>query len=121
VEHGQQEGGGLAAAGLARDHQVDKARSAVGLAAGGHGARNHLFLHGGRLGEAEVFDRGDQFGRQTELDEAVGQLRLGGCYGIERLERSRFGGGKRFAGDGDGEFIGLHRRKVALRCKSVVH
>ena len=72
VQHGQQEGGGLAAAGLAGDHQVDEARRRR-LRRCRHGQRNGLVLHGGRLGEAQVVDGGDQFGRQAQLDEAVGR------------------------------------------------
>ena len=124
VQHGQQEGRGLAAAGLARHHQVDEAGGAVGTAAGGHGARDHLLLHRGGLGEAQVFDRGDQLGRQAQLDEAVGQLRLGGGLdGVQGLELGHFGGnGKRLADHGgNSEIIGLHRRELALRFKSVGH
>jgi len=46
-------------------------------------------LHGGRLGEAQVLDRGDQLGRQAQLDEAVRQLRLGG--GLDRVQSLELG------------------------------
>jgi hypothetical protein len=125
VQHGQQEGCGLARAGLAGHHQVDEARrlGAAGLLA--HGDRDDLFLHGGGLGEAHVGHGGDQFGRQAQLDEAVG---LGGLFGhgrfgsggVERLEDGSLGNGVH----GSGELVvgsGLHRRELALRFKSVGH
>ncbi len=78
VQHGQQEGRGLAAAGLAGDHQVDEA--AV-LGAGAHGQGNGLVLHGRGLGVAQVGHGLHQLGRQAQLDKAIGQGCLGRCIG----------------------------------------
>jgi hypothetical protein len=125
VQHGQQEGGGLARAGLAGDHQVDETGLAVLAGFTAHGERDHLVLHGGRLGEAQVGHGGDQFGCEAQTDEAVGQSGFfhhgdlgGGC--VERLEDRRFG----HSVHSGGEFVvgsGLHRRELALRFKSVGH
>ena len=67
VQHRQEEGRGLAAAGLARDHQVDEAG-----VLGAHGHGDDLFLHLGRLGVTQVGDRLQKFGRQAQGGEAVG-------------------------------------------------
>ncbi|MDT4836457.1 hypothetical protein FQZ97_701550 [compost metagenome] len=121
MQHGQQEGSGLARAGLARHHQVDE----TGRAGFAHGDRHDLFLHGGRLGETHVGHGGDQFGGKAQLDETVGRGRrfgfggLGGC-GVQCVEDRGLGHGFRDSG----EFVmgsGLHRREFALRFKSVGH
>jgi hypothetical protein len=107
VQHGQQEGRGLAAAGLAGNHQVDVG---LGLVVGGQRQGNGLFLHGGGLGIAQVGHGADQLGRKAQFQEAVGD------GGNERLRG--FNGG--FGGDCQG-IDGFGRRKVALHCKSVGH
>ena len=55
VQHGQQEGGGLARAGLAGNHQVDE-----GLITTAHGQGNGLRLHGRGLGVAQIGNGADQ-------------------------------------------------------------
>jgi hypothetical protein len=110
VQHRQQEGRGLAAAGLARDHQVDEAGGF-----GAHGQRNGLFLHGGGLAEAEFFDGGHQLRGQAQAHETVGQLGCG--RGVERLQHGRVGAGR-------GDEFGRRRlrgHEIALRFKSVGH
>ena len=66
VQHGQQKGGCLAAAGLAADHEVVEAFG-VRL----ERQRNGALLHGGGLGEAQVAHGGQQLGRQAQGGEAV--------------------------------------------------
>jgi len=105
VQHRQQEGGGLAATGLAGDHQVDVA---LGFArgAGGHGQGDGTLLHGGGLGVAQIGHGLHQFGRQAQLHEAVGH-----GFGHYGLDRHGGLGGKN----------GFGRRKVARHFKSVGH
>ena len=101
VQHGQQEGGGLAAAGLAGDHQVDEA---VFLVPGAHGQGNGLALHGGGLGVAQVGHGLHEFRGQAQLDEAVGQDgRRGFCGGLQGV------GSKRKVGRG---VFALHQKGV---------
>ncbi|EKD98431.1 MAG: hypothetical protein ACD_23C00436G0001, partial [uncultured bacterium] len=55
VQHGQQESGGFATAGLAGDHQVNKAGTVAVNAYALHGQRNGFELNRGGLGKAQVF------------------------------------------------------------------
>jgi hypothetical protein len=75
-------------------------------------------MHRCRLGEAQVFDGTDQFRREAQLQEAVRDSGRGGnCRGgvIDDGDRSEGFGGTLVG------LFGLHRRKVALHCKSVGH
>ena len=69
VQQGQQEGGGLAAAGLARHHQVDVTLGTLGLRQG-HG--DGLGLHRSRFGEAECGHGSDQLGGKPQFGKGVG-------------------------------------------------
>src|SRR5205085_12290332 len=69
VQHGQQEGRGLAAAGLAGDRQVVVALTVLAR----HGAADALLLHGGGLGEAQVRNGGQEFGGEAQGGKAVGR------------------------------------------------
>jgi hypothetical protein len=100
VQHGQQEGCGLAAAGLAGNHQVDVR---CGFVVRRQGQRDGLFLHGGGLGEAQVFHGANQFGRQAHFRKPLGARRRGLRHGCRWNIES------------------LHRREVALHFKSVGH
>ena len=89
VQHGQQEGGGFAAAGLAGDHQVGKTL----LTFGQHGLGDHVVLHGGGLQVTQVGTGLHQLGRQANQLKAIGaggHFRLsnrgGGnfCFGVGR-------------------------------------
>ena len=151
VQHGQQESGGLAAAGLARHHQVDETDFAFSVGIGRHSERNGFFLHGGRLGVAEVGTGLHQFRRQAQEHEAIWLGRLCGFGRLDGFRRNDFcrNGFCRndFCGHGgfdvvktfdDDEFVGndkdigngfrssefrggLHRREFALHFKSVGH
>jgi len=72
VQHGQQESGGLAAAGLAGHHQVG---IATRLARDLDGLGDDQVLDLGRLDVAEVGDGGDQLGGQPEDLKPVGRRR----------------------------------------------
>jgi hypothetical protein len=74
VQHGQQEGCGLAAAGLAGDHQV----GITLLAFGQQGLGDHLVLHLRGLLVAKVGHCLHQLGGQTQ---AYKTIRLGGHFG----------------------------------------
>ncbi|MCY1519844.1 hypothetical protein D9M68_546080 [compost metagenome] len=100
VQHRQQEGGGLAAAGLAGDHQVGKTRFAFGQ----HGLGNHIVLHLGGLHVAEVGTGLHQLGCQTQQLKTVGFGRGGGDRGV------RFGFGRQDFG-----------REIAAGFKRVAH
>ncbi|MNT07252.1 hypothetical protein D3C72_1419490 [compost metagenome] len=87
VQHGQQEGSGLARAGLARHHQIGEMIGIFAFTV--HGQGNGTLLHCGRLGVSQVLDGLHQLRRQTQLDEAVGLIglcfygfRFGGISGI---------------------------------------
>ncbi len=80
VQHGQQEGGGFAAAGLAGDHQVVVA--VVCFVVRRQGQRNGLRLHAGGLGVAQVGHGLNEFLGQAQLHKAVG---LGGFAGLDRF------------------------------------
>ena len=117
VQHRQQERGGLAAAGLAGNHQIDETTV---FGACTHGQGNGLELNGGGLGVAKIGHSLHQLRRQAQLDEAVGQLggfycgvfgNLLDCVCIQNVNvLHRNVGGKRFS-----------RREFALHLKSVGH
>jgi hypothetical protein len=86
VQHGQQEGRGLAAAGLAGDHQVVD-RLAFGVHR--HGTADALLLHVGRLGEAEVGHGGQEFRGEAERGKAVGHGGHGGFLGFRHEMSTR--------------------------------
>ena len=80
VQNGQQEGRGLAAAGLAADHQV------VEVAFGrGQRQRNGALLHGGGLGKAQIGDGRLQLRRQAQRGKRVVD-----CYGFSSCRRLWF-------------------------------
>jgi hypothetical protein len=66
VQHGQQESGCFAAAGLAGHHQIGKASRFIVITMALHGNRNGLELHRGWLGKTQVFDRLDQGRSQAQ-------------------------------------------------------
>ena len=68
VQHGQQESSGLAATGLAGNHQVGK----TGFAFGQHGLGHHIVLNLGGLGVTQVDTGLHQLGRQAQQFKAVG-------------------------------------------------
>ena len=113
VQHRQQEGCGLAASGLAGNHQVNVGG---GFCAGGsrwQGQRNHLHLHGGGLGVTQVFTSLHQLRGQGEFDKAVGQFGL--LHGVhEDFGRRHF-----HVSGFDGKVF--NRREFARYFKSISH
>ena len=105
VQHGQQEGGGLAAAGLAGDHQVGKTL----LTFGQHGLGDHVVLHGSGLQVTQVGTGLHQFGCQANQLKAIG---AGGHFRL-----SNRGGGNLCFGVGRGHF----GREFAAGFKRVAH
>jgi len=90
VQHGQQESGGLAAAGLAGNQQVGEFGFGVGLdvlVQRLHGLGDGGHLHGGRLGETHVGHGLQQFTGQAQFHETVG-------FRGNRVQRS-FASGRR--------------------------
>ena len=87
MQHGQQEGGGFAAAGLAGDHQVREFGGfGVGIQ-GLHGLGDGGHLYRGRLGKTHVGHGLQQLLGEAQLHETVG-LR---CNGFERAFSARSG------------------------------
>ncbi len=105
VQHGQQEGGGLTAARLAGDHQVDEAASVLPRA---HGQGDDLVLHGGGLGVAQVAHGLHQLGRQAQADEAFRQASFGGF-------------GSNGSGNALRQHSGIGRRGLALLLQTISH
>ena len=68
VQHGQQEGCGLAGTSLAGHHQVHEGVCTTAV----HGQRNSLLLHACGLGVAQVGHSLHQFRGQTQFYEAIG-------------------------------------------------
>jgi hypothetical protein len=130
MQHRQQEGGRLAAAGLAGDHQVDEPLSFADTTLVRQSLGDGLQLDRRRLGVAQIGHGLDQFGRQTQQHEAVGgrllslgrfraigQEHLGGLGKFcRRLSERRIGG---YVGGIGGN--GFKGRKVAQHFKSVGH
>ena len=120
VQHGQQEGGGLAAAGLAGNQQVGEFwRFRVGIQ-GLHGLGDGGHLHGGRLGETHVGDGLQQFLGQAQLHEAVGLGDNGfqrSCHGNRLVGREV----RNYVDFQVGNGVKGFRRKVAASLKRVSH
>jgi len=125
VQHGQQEGGGLSATGLARDHQVDETGGLLVSVFAWQRQRNGFELNRCRLGITQVFDGVNQLGSQAQQDEAIRQFG-GGFNGVNRIGRNQFGS------DANRGFLhceisrnnsgkGFVRRKSARHCESVSH
>ena len=126
VQHGQQEGSGLARAGLAGHHQVDE-----GLVTTAHGQGNGLRLHGRGLGIAQIGNGADQLFSQAQFDEGVGQFRgLGAFANFHDFGGDQGFGGLLGAGNGGvqhgGCFSGGSKRGIgsgndALLLRDIVH
>src|SRR3990167_5246240 len=113
VQHGQQEGGSLAAAGLAGNHQVDELGGVVATA---HCQGNGLELHAGGLGVAQVSHGLHQFRGQAQFDKAVGfsshgNVGLGdSCH--HGVQRGRLHGNVGSKGSVGRREFALHQRGV---------
>jgi hypothetical protein len=77
MQHRQQEGGRLTAAGLAGHHQVDETLPLGRAARVRQGLGDGLQLNSRRLGVAQIGHGADQFGSKTQEFEPVGAFLFG--------------------------------------------
>ena len=126
VQHGQQEGSGLAATCLAGNHQVDEA---IGIASSFHGVRNGLFLYGCRLGVTQIGNGLDQLGCKTQFGKSV-RTGVDHCFNSSSIICCSVNGQFVFYGRRRGikfsceDFFrqsGMSRREIALRMQRVSH
>ena len=115
VQHGQEKGGGLAATGLAGDHQVDVA-GLLAVHCLGQSQGNGLQLDGGGLGITQVFHRHHQFVGQAQFHKAIrGFGHIDGHFSSCFSRRN----GLKAGVQGSGKVFG--RREFACHFKSVSH
>ena len=128
MQHRQQEGGGFAAASLARDHQIDKALGFTIRAFARQSLGDGGQLHAGGLGETQLSNSSQQFRRQAQQLKTIRLSRCGysvvslGHFSISRCRSQivligKIGGIVVRYGISNKIF----RRKVARYVKSVGH